>query len=77
MSSTDLLLKFIGKVYLGRDLFLIVLVLEAYSFSISSSINECKWSKCISPLPLTRIFSIHEATFLKFFLLEQLNKFLS
>ena len=77
MSSTDLLLKFIGKVYLGRYLFLIVLVLEAYSFSITSSINECKWSKCISPLLLSRIFSIHEATFLKFFFLERLNKFLS
>ena len=41
MSSTDLLSKVIDKVDLGGDLFLKVIVLEAYSFvSLISSINE-------------------------------------
>ena len=42
-----LLSKFIATVYSWGDLFLAVILLEAYRFvSIMSSINEYKWSKC-------------------------------
>ena len=63
----------ISTMYLWRKLFLIV-VLEAYSFvSVVSSTNECKRSKCRSPLLSPRILSISEVIFLKFFFLERLN----
>lgn len=57
--------KYIGKEYLGGDLFLIVLCqYEEYSYvSIMSSINEYKWSKCISSLFLLRVFNYSEAIF--------------
>ena len=68
MSSTALLSKYMGKVDLGGDLFLTVIVLEAYSFvSLMSSINEYKWSKCISPLLSKRISCISEKFFLDFY----------
>ena len=55
--------------------------MQAHSFPIMSSINECKWSKCLSkcilPLFLSRIFGIYVATFCKFSYLERLSKSLS
>ena len=75
MSSTALLSKYMGKVDLGRDLFLAVIVSEAYSFlSLMSSINEYKWSKCVSPLLSKRISCISETIFFRFLFLEQSGK---
>lgn len=65
MRSTVLFPKFMSKIYLERNIFLIV------------NENEYKWSKCISPQLSQTIFSISEAISLIFFFLGHISKALT